>query len=86
LRALKALKMLAYSAKLVASLIPATSSLLILYLKYLYKKHAARRAAQKIMKRYGMSEKAAEDLVDVLVPDIGGLKEWVTSMRSESYY
>ncbi len=84
MRALKALKLIALLVRVIPSLLSVTSSVLLTYLKYLYKMRRARKEAQKVLEEYGIPRDTVGELLEVLVPKIGGLLEWVNLMKSES--
>ncbi len=51
---------------------------------YKVKKNLARRSALKELRSSGLSEEVCQELLDIIVPDIGGVVEWGNSMRSKS--
>ncbi len=51
---------------------------------YKVKKSLARRSALKELRSSGLSEEVCQELLDIIVPDIGGVVEWGNSMRSKS--
>ncbi len=51
---------------------------------YKVKKSLARRSALKELRASGLSEEVCRELLDIVVPDIGGVVEWGNSMRSRS--
>jgi len=76
--AIEALILLATSPPL---LIRAFSLMLLYWLK----RAGARRAALAELRSWGISEEVCEELLDIIVPDLGGLIEWGSSTRSGSY-
>ncbi len=51
---------------------------------YKVKKGLARRSALKELRSSGLSEEVCQELLEIVVPDIGGVVGWGNSMRSKS--
>ncbi len=84
MRALKALKLTLSLIRAILLLALPASLALFLYLKYVYKRWRVRREAQKVFNAHGLPENTARELLEILVPDVGGLLEWVNLMKSEN--
>ncbi len=69
---------------LIGSLSPPALRALYLLGTYKVKKSLARRSALKELRSSGLSEEVCQELLEVVVPDIGGVVEWGNSMRSKS--
>ncbi len=69
---------------LIGSLSPLALRALYLLGTYKVKKSLVRRSALKELGSSGLSEKVCRELLEIVVPDIGGVVEWGNSMRSKS--
>ncbi len=60
----------------------------VLYLSMLYKikKSKAEKAARKELEMQEIDEKTREELLEIIVPDLGGITEWMSLMKLKSYY
>ena len=58
---------------------------IIFWLNYRFKVWRARKRACKELVKSGLSAELAEQLSEIIVPDIGGMKEWISLAKSKNY-
>ncbi|HDI74180.1 MAG TPA: hypothetical protein ENF57_04165 [Candidatus Korarchaeota archaeon] len=78
------IKYLRVAANIIALVLFSSPFLVYLLTSYKLSKIRAKRAALKELKAQGIDERACEELISIIVPDLGGMKEWVNWRRSES--
>ncbi len=69
---------------LIGSLLPLALGALRLLVTYKVKRSLARRSALRELRSLGLNEEACKELLEIVVPDLGGVVEWGNSMRSRS--
>ncbi|GEM_PF-2666382 len=69
---------------LIGSLSPLALRVLYLLGAYKVRKSLARRSALKELRSSGLSEGVCRELLEIIVPDIGGVVGWGNSMRSKN--
>lgn len=72
------------SLVLILSLSPLALRALFLLISYKISKFRARRAAMTEFRSMGFNDKASSELLEVVVPDIGGILAWENLMRSRN--
>ncbi len=69
---------------LTALLITSTLYLLVLVMRYKVKRARARRAALSVFRELDLYEDAARKLVEVLIPNLEEILEWISLRKSKS--
>ncbi len=70
---------------LTALLITSTPYLLVLVVHYRVRRARARRAALSVFRELDLDEGAARKLIDMVIPNLEEILEWMNLRRSKSY-
>ena len=78
LRTLKTVFKLFKAILAITALIPAV---VFLYIRYRLSLARARRSVYRELRALGVPEEHAKELLDIVAPDLGGLREWMNLKR-----
>lgn len=71
--------------KSILAVIVSIPTLTVFYIKYRLSLARARRSAYREFRNEGIPEEYAKELLDLVAPDLGGLRKWMNLGRSESF-